>query len=70
MPYGVYKTKGREDVRIFYSACEDTLRKFEDGENLLKIFNSENDAKFFAKVEEERIKYKGNVGPIEEGSRA
>ncbi|MBU5678657.1 MAG: hypothetical protein QXJ96_02375 [Candidatus Aenigmatarchaeota archaeon] len=72
MPYGIYRIKEGEEceIKIYYSACEAALRKCKEGEELVGIYEREKDARFFAEIEEERIKYRGSVGPIEERARA
>jgi len=62
MPYGVYEKNGK--IYMNYSSNENTIRKTENDEKLLGIFNGENDAKeFFKKYmsENPRLKYLGKL---------
>lgn len=65
MPYGIYK-KG-EEIRIYYSACDKLIERSEECGELLRTCSTEIEAKFFAKLERDKIKkYKENIGLFEE----
>ncbi|MEM5835358.1 MAG: hypothetical protein QXJ20_02625 [Candidatus Aenigmatarchaeota archaeon] len=72
MPYGIYRIKESEEceIKIYYSACEAALKRCKEGMELIRIHEREKDARFFAEIEKERIKYIGRLGPIEERARA
>ncbi len=48
MPWGIYK-KG-EEFKIYYSACDETLSKSEEGEKLIATCKIYEDAKFGAEL--------------------
>lgn len=80
MPWGVYERIGGEEnkreIELYYSASEITLREEVGRERLLRIFDTEKEAREYIAnlrtvyiIEEERKKY-GHPGPIEEFMRS